>query len=134
MRKIIARREQRAHAAQIRTDRPLGGDELLVDHRSLPAEPRPIVAIHPRAVDREDRLNAILLAQQEIVLAMIGRHMDEPGARLGRDEIARQEWAGLCEEPAERVHRMAGGSAFQVTAFIFPVRQIIHSDSRMDAI
>ena len=124
MREIIARREQRADAAQVRTERPLGGDELLVDHRSLPTEPRPIGAIHARAIDREDRLDAILLAQQEIVLAVVRGHMDEPGARLGGDEIARQERAGLGEEPAERVHRMARGGTFELRAHQTDVARI----------
>lgn len=41
------------------------------------------------------------LAQVEIVLAMVGRHMDKTRTRIGGDEIARQEGTRLGEEPAE---------------------------------
>ncbi len=51
------------------------------------------------------------LAQFEIVLAVVRRHMDESGAAVGGDEIAREEWARLGEEPAEVVHRVAGDGA-----------------------
>ena len=98
VREIVRRREQRAGRAQVAADRPVGGDELLVDDAPLPAEPRPIGPVEPRAVDREHRIDAVRLAQQEVVLAMIGRHVDEAGTLVGSDEIARQERAGLGEE------------------------------------
>src|SRR3546814_12639098 len=59
------------------------------------------------------RSDAWRLAQQEIVLAMIGRHVDEPRARIGGDKIAAQERAGLRKEAAELVHRMAGDGGAQ---------------------
>jgi len=111
---VVARREQRAGRAQVGADRAVGGHELLVDDRPLPAEPGPVGAVHACAVDREDRVDAVLLAELEIVLAVVRRHVDEPGARVRRDEIAGEERAGLCEEPAERVHWVAGGRAFEL--------------------
>ena len=111
VREIVRRREQRARRAQVGADRPVGGDELLVDDAALAAEPRPVGAVHPRAVDREHRVDAVFLAQQEIVLAVVGRHMDEPGAGVGGDEVAGQERARLGEEAAEVVHRVAGDGA-----------------------
>ena len=59
----------------------------------------------------------VRLAQLEIVLAVVGRHVDEPGAGVGGDEIARQERPRLGEEPAEVVHRVAGDGAGEVGAF-----------------
>ena len=60
------------------------------------------------------------LAQVEVVLAVVGRHVDEAGAALGGDEVARQERARLGEEPAEVVHRVAGDGAGEVGAFATP--------------
>ena len=60
------------------------------------------------------------LAQREIVLAVIGRHVDEAGAGVGGDEIAGQERARLGEEPAEVVHRVAGDGSGEVGAFDAP--------------
>jgi hypothetical protein len=68
----------------------------------------------PVALDREHRLQPVGLAQVEIVLAMVGRHVDEAGALIGRDELAREERAGLGEEAAEMVHRVAGDGAGEV--------------------
>jgi len=48
---------------------------------------------------------------------MIGRHVDEPRALIGGDEIARQERPRLGEETAKLVHRMAGDRAGEVGAF-----------------
>jgi hypothetical protein len=62
-------------------------------------------------------LDAVGLAQQEVVLAMVRRHVDKAGAALGGDEIAGEERAGLGEEAAERVHRVAGDGAGEVGAF-----------------
>jgi hypothetical protein len=56
----------------------------------------------------------VRLAQQEIVLAMIRRHVNEAGALIGGDEIAGKERAGLGEEAAEMVHRVAGDRAGEV--------------------
>ena len=54
------------------------------------------------------------LAQLEIILAMVGRHMDQAGAAVGGDEVAGQEGAGPGEEAAEMVHRVAGDGAGEV--------------------
>ena len=83
--------EQCAGVAEVRADRAVGGVELGVDHAALAAEPRPILAIFAVALDREDGVDAVRLAQVEIVLAMVGCHMDEAGAAVGGDEIARKE-------------------------------------------
>eukprot|EP01035_Chromulina_nebulosa_P035392 gene35391-47566_t len=58
------------------------------------------------------------LAQLEIVLAVIRRHMDETGAGIGGDEVAGQERARLGEEPAQRVHRVAGGGAGELALVV----------------
>src|SRR3546814_13821894 len=42
---------------------------------------------------REHGVDAVCLAQVEIILAVIGRHMDEAGAAVGGDEIAGEEGA-----------------------------------------
>ena len=87
---IVTRRQQRARFAQIAADRAFGRIERLVDHAAAAflavlvqiasAEPFPVVAIAPVGHDREDRLEPVGAAQQEIVFAMVGRHVDEPGA------------------------------------------------------
>ena len=123
VREIVRRREQRPRLAQVAADRPVARDELLVDDAALPTEPRPVGPVHPRAIDREHRVDAVLLAQQEIVLAMIRRHVDEAGAGIGGDEVAGQERARLGEEPAEVVHRVAGDGAGEVGAFAAPQRR-----------
>src|SRR3546814_2115208 len=98
---ILARGEEGAGVAQVRADRAVGRVELLVDDRSLAAEPEPVLAIAPVILDREDGVDAVRLAQQEIVLAMVGRHVNQAGARLGGDEIAGEERAGFSEERSE---------------------------------
>ncbi len=109
--------EQRAGFAQVAVDRPVGRVELGVDDRTLAAEPQPVLAIFAVALDREDGIDAVRLAQLEIVFAMVGRHMDQAGAAVGGDKVAGQERAGLGEEAAELVHRVAGDGAGEVRAF-----------------
>src|SRR3546814_4383709 len=70
-----------------------------------------------RIIDWSSDVCSSDLAQVEIILAMVGRHMDEAGAAVGGDEIAREEGAGACEEAAEMVHRVAGDGAGEVGAF-----------------
>ena len=65
-------------------------------------------------IDRERGVDAVRLAQQEVVLAMVGGHVDEAGTGVGGDEVAGQEGARLGEEAAEMVHRVAGKRAFQI--------------------
>src|SRR3546814_18078320 len=57
------------------------------------AEPGPILTVLAVALDREHGVDAVCLAQVEIILAVIGRHMDEAGAAVGGDEIAGEEGA-----------------------------------------
>ena len=124
---IVAGRKQRARFAQIVADRAFGRIERLVDHAAATflavlvqiarAEPLPVVAVAPVGHDREDRLEPVGTAQQEVVLAMVGRHMDEAGAAVGGDEIARQEGARPGVKPAELVHRMASDGPGEVWAF-----------------
>ena len=109
----IARRQQRPGLRQVRADRSVGGVELGVDDRALPAEPGPVGTIFPVALDREHWLDPVGLAQREIVLAMIRSHVDEAGAGIGRDELAGQERARLGKESAEVVHRVTGRSPEQ---------------------
>ena len=105
---VGARGEQRAGLAQVRADRPVGRVELVVDDAALPAEPRPVGAVEAARVDREHRVDAVGLAQLEIVLAMVGRHVDEAGALVGGDEVAGQERPRLGEE-ARRACASGGG-------------------------
>src|SRR3546814_1854170 len=76
--------KQRAGFAQVGADRAVGGVELGVDDAALAAEPRPVGAVLAVALDREDGVDAVRLAQVEIILAMVGRHMDEAGAAVDR--------------------------------------------------
>ena len=85
--------------------------------RALPAEPGPVLAVLAVGLDREHRVDAVRLAQLEVVLAVVGRHVDEAGAAVGGDEVAGQERPRLGEEPAEVVHRVAGDGAGEVGAF-----------------
>ena len=109
---VIRRRgKQPARLAQRDADRPVGRVEFGVDDTALTAEPEPVGAIFAVAFDREDRIDTVRLAQVEIVLAMVRRHMDEPGAAVGRDEIASEHRARLGKEATELVHRMANDGA-----------------------
>ncbi len=112
--------EQGAGFAQVRADRPVRRVELGVDDAALPAQPQPVLAILAVALDREHRVDAVRLAQLEIVLAMVGRHVDEARALVGGDEVARQERTRLGEEAAEMVHRVAGDGAGEVGALSAP--------------
>ena len=83
--------EQRACFAQVIANWAIGRINLGIDDRAYAAAifglgPSPIGAIPPIALHREHRVDTIGLAQREVILAMVGRHMDEPGARIGRDE------------------------------------------------
>ncbi len=69
---IRARREQPARRAQVLADRPVRRVEFGVDDAALAAEPAPILAILAVALDREHRVDAVRLAQSEIILAMVG--------------------------------------------------------------
>ena len=115
---VSAGRQQAANLAQGGADRAIGGVELGVDDRALAAQPRPIGAILAIALDRELRLQPVRLAQVKIVLAMVGRHVDQAGAAVGGDKVARQEGPGPREEAAEVVHRVAGDGAGEVGAFV----------------
>jgi hypothetical protein len=113
---VGARRQQRAHFGQRRTDRAVGRVELGIDHAALAAEPAPVLAILAIAHHGELGLDAMGLAQREVVLAMVGRHVDQAGAAFGGDEIAREQRARLGKEAAQRVHRVAGDGAGEVRA------------------
>ena len=113
---VVRRREQRAGVAQIRADRAIGRVELGIDHRPLPAEPRPVGAVLAVALDREHRIDPVRLAQQEVVLAVVGRHVHETGAAVGGDELAGQQRPRLGEEAAEMMHRVAGNRAGEVAS------------------
>ncbi len=79
---VVAGGQQPTGFAQVRTDRPFGRIERLVDDAAAafpavrvhiaPTQPFPVVAITPVGHDGEHRLDAMLAAQQEIVLAVIG--------------------------------------------------------------
>ena len=124
---IRAGGEQRAGLAQVGADRPLRRIELGVDHAPLAAEPLPVRPVEAAVVDREHRIDPRRLADQEILLAMVGRHVDEPGTGVGGDMLGREEgtWAG--EEAAEMVHRVAGDGSGEVGALALPDRLQAHS-------
>jgi hypothetical protein len=84
---------------------------------ALITEPEPVRLVETAVVDREHRIDAVRLAEQEIVLAMIRRHVDEAGALIRGDEFAGEEGARCREEAAEMVHRMARDGAGEVGAF-----------------
>jgi hypothetical protein len=96
---VRARRQQPARLAQRGADRPVGCVELRVDDRAFTAQPRPVRAVLAIALDREDRIDPVRLAQQEVVLAMVGRHVDKAGAAVGGDEIAGSSGRGLAKNP-----------------------------------
>src|SRR6185369_14720522 len=68
-------------------------------------------------IDRELRVDADRLAQLEIILAMVGCHVNEAGALVGGDEIAGEERPRPGEEPAELVHGVANDGAREIGAF-----------------
>ena len=104
---VRTRGEQPPGFAQVRADRPVGGVELGVDDAALPAEPGPVLAVLAIAFNRELGAEPMRLAQLEIVLAVIGRHVDQARAAVGGDKVARQQRPRLGKEPAEVVHRVA---------------------------
>ena len=113
---VGARAEQRACLAQVAAHRPVGRVELRRDHRPLPAHPRPVGAEQAVVLDREDRIDAVRLGEQEIFLAEVRRHVDEAGAGVCRDMRGGEEGARLGEETAEMMHRVASDGAGQKTA------------------
>ena len=112
--------EQHSGLAQVRADRAIGSIELGVDNRALPAEPKPVGSVEAARVNREHRINAIGAAQFEIVLAMVGRHVDQPGALVRGDETAGKERTRLVEETAELAHRMAGNRTGELGTLAAP--------------
>src|SRR3546814_15928140 len=92
----------------VRTNWAFGRIQLGRDDRALAAQPCPIGAVETIGFDREHRVDAMRLAQREIVLAMIRGHVDEAGAGIRSDEIPGEERAWLGEEAAALVHRVAG--------------------------
>ena len=95
---IRRRREQPAAFAKGCANRAIGRVEFGVDDAALPAEPRPVGAVFAVTLNREDRINAVCLAQIKIILAVIGRHMDKACAAVSGDEITGEERAGTVEE------------------------------------
>ena len=87
----LRRRQQPAGVAQRGADGAFGVVELVADDIALALQPQPVGpvgAIGAIAEHGEHRLDAVRLAQREIVLTMVGRHMDEAGAGIGGDEVA----------------------------------------------
>ena len=113
----VAGAQQRPGSAQVGADRTIRAVEFGVDDAALAGEPFPVVAVEAGIIDGEDRVDAQLLAGDEIFLAMVGGHMDEAGARVGGDMIGGQERTRAREEAAERVHRVAGDGACERGAF-----------------
>ena len=100
---LVVRRgvQQAAGGGKIAADRPVGGVEFRIDDRSLAAQPGPVGAVLAVAFNCEDRVDPMRLAQQEVVLAVVGGHVDQARAAVGGDEVrAVEERAGLGEEAA----------------------------------
>ena len=114
MGEILRGGEQAAGLAKVAVDRSVRRVELGVDHRALASEPGPVLAIAAVVGDGEHRIDPDLLADQEVLLAMVRRHVDEAGALLGGDMVAGQERPRLGKEAAETVHRMAGDGACKI--------------------
>src|SRR4029453_5358798 len=112
--------QQPASVAQVGADGAVGRIELIVDYRSLAAEPFPVLAVLAVRLDREHRVDAVGLAQFKIVLAMVGRHVDQAGAAVGGDEVAGQEGARPGEEAPEMVHGVADGRAGKLRSLYMP--------------
>ena len=121
MRVIGAGRQQRARLAQITTDRAFGRVERFVDDAAaaflalciqiIRAQPQPVIAVPAIGHDGENGLDPVRLAQFEIILAMVGCHMDNAGPAIGSDEITGQHRARLGIEPAKMVHWVAAEGA-----------------------
>ena len=120
---IGGRAEQSSSLLEVGADRPVGRVELRVDHRQRALvgarQPRPVGAVAAVGLDHELGPEPMRLAQLEVVLAMVGRHVDEAGAAVGGDEVARQERPRLGIKPAAVVHRVAGDGAGEVRASVF---------------
>src|SRR3546814_8365450 len=88
---VVGGRQQAACFAQVGADRAVLADEFGVDDAALATEPEPVLAIFAVIFDGEDRAQAVRLAEREVVLAMVGDHVDKAGARVGGDEIRSEE-------------------------------------------
>ena len=132
MGKIGTGREQGACLAQIRTDRTFGAVKILVDHAAgalvATRQPFPVIAIDAIRLDREHWVDAVFLAQIEIILAMIRRHMHQPGTGIGGDKmrtIEKRARFGVKFAVREFVgHRVFGGSTGELGAFATPATGI----------
>ena len=118
MLKISRRCNQTAALAQIRANRTIGRVELGIDHTPLPTKPGPVFAILAIGHNCENRIDPIGLAQDEIILTMIRRHMDKPGACIGCDEITGQKWTGFGVKSAKMVHGVTGDGSGELASAI----------------
>ena len=115
---IIGRcREQAASRVQRSANGAVRRVEFGVDDAAFTAEPEPISAIFAVAFDREHRVDSVCLAQVKVILAMIGRHMDEAGAAISGDEVACEHWARFRKETAEMVHWVADDGPLKLASF-----------------
>ncbi len=126
--RVVTVCKQRARSLQVFQDRPVNRIELVVDDRALPAEPRPVGAVFAVALHREHGFQPMRLAQLEIVLAMIGGHMDKAGALFHGDEMAGQERAGAQEKFGERAVRV---HIKPLPTFVTPAKAGVHCGGRI---
>ena len=101
----LVRRQQRTGFAQRGADGALRVIELIRNDIALALQPQPVGpvgAIGAIAENGEHWVDAVGLAEGEIILAMVGRHVDEAGALLGGDEITGQERARAGVSSLER--------------------------------
>ena len=114
---IRRRRDQPASRVQRGAYGAIRRVELGIDDAAFTAEPEPISAIFAVAFDREHRVDSVCLAQVKVILAMIGRHMDEAGAAVSGDEVACEHWARFRKETAEMVHWVADDGPLKLASF-----------------
>ena len=134
----ILRVQQRADGAQFFDDRIVRLEDVL---------PFPLAAVareHSAAVDRSERLDSVLLADDEILVAVAGRGMHEAGAGVGGDvigvhqlDVARQKRMPENVPTIERLDRLATERDslfdFQAGFFLDAVRQARRDDVVMVA-
>ncbi len=118
---IRARREQRAVASrksvQIGPSGALNLALMTLRLRFLSrARPSPVITKTAIGLNGEHRIDSVGLAQFEIVLAVVGRHMDEARALVGSDKIAWQGGGEALRRTPPHAHRVVGCCSTQLLA------------------
>ena len=115
---IIGRcREQSASRVQRSADGAVRRVEFGIDDAAFTAQPEPVGAIFAIAFDRENGIDAIRLAQIEIIFTMVRRHMNKTSAAISGDEVACEHWARFRKETTEMVHWVADDGPLKLASF-----------------